>query len=157
MRDGPEHRQGAQQVDHRTRQGAQHRRPADVALRVTDPARRHRGRLDPQVAEQRDRPGGEIACHDDPPEALNSPKFARLMKNSPIATRTAAGTNFSTVVTTWKAAMLRSPARLTTAGSHSPTSAITTDRDAVVGVPEDLDVADPGHHDRGVAAHAVIQ
>lgn len=37
------------------------------------------------------------------------------------------GRNFSTVVTTWKAPMLRTPVRLTSAGSHRPASAIPSE------------------------------
>lgn len=59
---------------------------------------------------------------------MNAPKLADRMNASPTVAMNTRGANFSTVVMICTAEMLRSPARLTAAGSHSPTSAMTTDQ-----------------------------
>jgi hypothetical protein len=59
-----------------------------------------------------------------PPDALNGPKFPALMKNHPTTPTNTSGRNFSTTVTVWNHATCRRPARLITAGTQSPSSAI---------------------------------
>src|SRR3954471_18202752 len=68
-----------------------------------------------------------IAPSAEPPPALNSPKLADLMNSSPTVAMNSSGTNFSTVVSSSTTERLRIPARLMTAGNHSPTRAITID------------------------------
>ena len=65
-----------------------------------------------------------IAEYKLPPEALNGPKLPALMKNQPTTPIKASGRNFSTTVTFCSQATCRSPARLTAAGTHRPSSAI---------------------------------
>src|ERR1041384_8294965 len=59
-----------------------------------------------------------------PPEALNGPKLAELMKNQPATATNSSGRNFSTTVRFWNQAICRTPARLIAAGIHRPVSAI---------------------------------
>ena len=68
-----------------------------------------------------------IALSDEPPLALNEPKFADLMNKRPTVAMNSNGTNLMTVVRIWNHAMLRKPARLTIAGIHSPAKAMTID------------------------------
>src|SRR5262249_19331979 len=55
-----------------------------------------------------------------PPLGLNAPKLADLMNSTPTVAINPGATNFRAVVTTCTAAKLRSPARFTAAGIHSP-------------------------------------
>jgi hypothetical protein len=50
------------------------------------------------------------------------------MNSSPTVAMNSSGTNFSTVVTIWVTAMLRTPDRLTAAGIHKPSRAMTIDQ-----------------------------
>ena len=68
-----------------------------------------------------------MAATFDFPLTFHGVKLAVLMKNSPAVDITSSGRNFSTVVTTWKAPMLRTPVRLTAAGTHRPARAMTID------------------------------
>lgn len=62
----------------------------------------------------------EIAPTADRPLALKVPKLCGSMNSSPTVAMKRSGTNFSTVVTTWNAPMLRTPVRLIAAAVQSP-------------------------------------
>ena len=58
------------------------------------------------------------------PLVFQGVKLPALMKRRPTVAISANGTNFSTVVHSWKTPMLRTPLRFTAAGIHRPTRAI---------------------------------
>ena len=60
-----------------------------------------------------------------PPEALKAPKWPLSTKNQPTTPTKSRGRNLSTTVTFWNQAIWRIPTRLTTAGTHRPTMAIS--------------------------------
>ena len=61
------------------------------------------------------------------PLVFQGVKFPASMKKRPAVAISARGMNFRTVVHSWNTPMLRTPERLTAAGIHRPTRAITID------------------------------
>ena len=59
------------------------------------------------------------------PLVFHGVKLPDLMKKRPTVAISASGTNFRTVVQSWKTPVFRTPERFTAAGIHRPTSAIT--------------------------------
>ena len=74
------------------------------------------------------------------------------MNATPMVAMKSSGMKVNTVVRTWNASKLRTPARLTATGAHRPTRAMTADLPVLAGVHERLDVALPVHHDGCVSS-----